>query len=194
MPFKMKPFFLLLLAFPCVAIATDKGGKPTSEPIARYQAMIERSPFALASESAPAPAAADNAGFTKDLVLTGAVRLSSSEYISIASRDQAQRFALQTGETYNGISLVSVAWSGDVGKTRATLKRGTEYGTVSFDEAAMHAGVGAPPQPGAPQPPGNGQQPIPPNTNPSQGLAPGQNPGSPITRRRSPIRANPVPP
>ena len=140
----MKTLCFFLLAVLCVASASEKSAKPSAEPIARYQAMIERSPFALATESTPPPVAADNAGFTKDLVLTGAVRLSNGEYITIASKDHNQSFALQTGATYNDISLVSVAWSDAVGKTRATLKRGTEYGTISFDEAAARAGAIAP--------------------------------------------------
>jgi len=196
----MKTLCFFLLAIPCVAPASDGSAKPSAEPIARYQAMIDRSPFALATESAPAPAPAENAGFAKDLVLTGAVRLSSGEYITIASKDKSQQFSLRTGETRNDIALVSVAWSDSVGKTRATLKRGTEYGIVSFDEAAARAGaaVAAPPGPppqGAPPFSPNGQPLLPPGVTipeviqPAQGS--GANSANPAVRRGRVIRGIP---
>ena len=130
-----------ILAAPSIALAADQ--PPFAQPFERYAPMLARSPFALATEPAPA-APADTAGFAKDLVLTGAVRMGSGEYVTIASRDQSQRFGLMAGETYNGITLVSIAWSEAAGKTRATLKRGTEYAVICFDEAAVRSGPAAP--------------------------------------------------
>lgn len=124
----------LLTSLASTAPASDE--IPSARPLSRYQAMIGHSPFAIASESAPVnvPTAA---GFAKDLVLTGAVHLSSGNYITIASRDQGQSFSLRSGTAYNGISLVSVAWSDAIGKTRATIQCGTEFATISFDEANL---------------------------------------------------------
>ena len=163
---------------------------PTS--IERYQTMIEHSPFAVASAAAPV-APVDVAGFAKDLVLTGAVRLSTGEYITIASRDQTQRFSLWSGETYNGISVVSVAWSDAIAKTKVTLKRGNEFGVISFDEALIRSGMAATAPPdGTPPtmlPPGVTL----PNANPPPpGMVP--NPGTPTTTipvRRRIIRSAP---
>ena len=136
-------FFLTLS---CGACAAESAGIPEAPPLERYAEMIARSPFALASE---APPPADTAGFAKDLVLTGVVRMSGCEYITVASRDQTLRFSLRTGEAYNGIVLVNVAWSDMAGKTRATLRRGGEYGVISFDEAASR-GTQAPAQSASP--------------------------------------------
>ncbi|MDD5350825.1 MAG: hypothetical protein PHQ12_11495 [Chthoniobacteraceae bacterium] len=144
MPRKIKPPLLLFLALPWVVQANEKSAKPEPAPLSRYQAMIERTPFALATETAPAAAATESAGFTKDLVLTGAVRLGRGEYITVSSRDQSQRFTLRTGETYNGISIASIAWSDAVGRTIATLKRGSEYGVIRFDESAARLGPVSP--------------------------------------------------
>jgi hypothetical protein len=110
--------------------------------VERYQPLIVRSPFALASENAAPVVASDDAGFAKDLVLTGVARINGGEYVTLVSRDQSQRFGLMKGETYSGITIASVAWSDTVGKTRVTLKRGHEYGVIGFDEAAV---CGAPP-------------------------------------------------
>jgi len=170
---------------------------PKAVAIDRYQTMIERSPFALATQSAPVRPVADVPGFAKDLVLTGAVRLASGEYVTLASRDgQSQRFGLRTGETYNDIAMVSVAWSDAVGKTTVTLKRGNEFGVVGFDEAAVRSGPTGPPS-GAPQqgaaPPAASRNPVgsPPNMV-SPGGNPSAAPGSPIRRRI--IRTAPPPP
>lgn len=132
---------------------TPAGDQPTAFSLDRYQGMIDRSPFAVASQGAtPPPAAPDAPGFAKDLVLTGVVRLNDGEYVTIASRDQSQRFSLTSGETYNGITVASVAWSDAVGKTKVTLKRGSEYGVVAFDEATANSIGTAGPAPAGAQP------------------------------------------
>ena len=123
---------------------------PAAEPIARYQAIIDHSPFALATQSAPPPPAADAAGFAKDLVLTGVVRLAAGEYVTISSRDQSQRFGLSRQDTYNGISIANVAWADGIGKTKVTLKRGSEYGVIGFDEALLRTGAAGMPLGGTP--------------------------------------------
>ncbi|MCX6968424.1 MAG: hypothetical protein NTZ46_11735 [Verrucomicrobia bacterium] len=154
---------LLLMVKPQgIAAPSPAGGPSHALPAAlsleRYRPMMERSPFAVASEAAPAqPVAA--AGFAKDLVLTGAVRLGGSEFVTISSRDQTQRFGLKTGETYNGISVVSVAWSDAVGKTKATLKSGSEFGVIGFDEALMRNNAAPTPEL---TPFANNAQPMPP--------------------------------
>jgi len=174
----------MLTYLACIAIfamtpslyAGDKSTKPDTEPISRYQAMIDQSPFALATETAPPPPPPENVGFTKDLVLTGAVRLNGSEYITVESKDHNQRFSLKTGDTYNEISLVSVTWSDGVGKTKATLKKGTEFGTIAFDEAAARTSSMAP-QPGNGNPGGGSQGPQPPANSPGNAQQPPQPPG-----------------
>ena len=134
-----KILLLCLLMGPAEIFAGDS--LPAAFPLARYQAMMDRPPFTLAAEGPALAAATINPGFAKNLFLTGAVRLNHGEYVTIGSREQNQAFALQTGSSYNGISLVSVTWSDVVGKTRATLKCGNEFATITFDEATMRAPV-----------------------------------------------------
>lgn len=140
------PTLQLVVGFALLALNgfARAGDAPAAVPLDRYRDMLARSPFVLATE-APAPVVADSAGFAKDLVLTGIVRMAGGEYVSIASRDQSKRFGLMTGETYDGITVVSVAWSDQPGKTKATLKQGNEYGIIGFDEAAAKNGTAVPP-------------------------------------------------
>lgn len=170
---KLKASLFALLAVPLVLEADEKSAKLNAEPLSRYQAMIDHSPFAVATEMAPPPSVAENVGFTKDLVLTGAVRLNGGEYITVESKDHNERFSLKTGEAYNEISLASIAWSDAAGKTKATLKKGTEFGTIGFDETAVRTGpVAASPGNGGPDGP-NGS----PSANPSGNTQPPQPPG-----------------
>ncbi len=202
---------LLTLIFPLPLLAGGESAKPDAkpeekpeakpgaEPLSRYQQMIERSPFALASEAAPPAAPADNNGFTKDLVLTGVVRLNEGAYVTVESKDHNQRFSLRTGASDGEITLVSVAWADGVGKTKATLQRGTEFGTIGFDEAAAAAAPapnnpGAPPAANAPAP-GNAQPQLPPGVVPpkmGQAGQPGSAPQPRVINRIRPIPAAPA--
>ena len=184
---------------------------PAAEPISRYQSLIDRSPFALASQSAPAPTAPEQPSFAKELVVTGVMRLASGDYyVSIASRDQSQRFALTKGDDYNGISIANIAWSDDMGKTKVTIKRGMEVAVISFDEVSIRGGtsaapgvppVGIVPMPmGAPNP--NVQPPLPaglllPNPNPPNPalttIVPAT-PGTTASEAITPDASQPAPP
>jgi len=158
----------ILLLLHTQGIAAVSTALPIPLLLERYQAMLEHSPFAVASQAPAAPVAA--AGFAKDLVLTGAARLGDGDFVTITTRDQTQRFSIKSGETYNGISVVSVAWSDAVGKTKVTLQCGSEFGVIGFDEALLHSAAPA----GAPETapfPGTGQPMLPlgvmmPNPNP----------------------------
>jgi len=145
----------------------------------------------------------DVPGFAKDLVLTGAARLNTGEYyITISSKDQnqAQRFGIKSGETYNGISVASVAWSDAIGKTKVTLKNGNEFGVVSFDEAVINTpSPAAAPfvnNPGQPALPPGVTLPNPSNPRPSGNVVNPNNPSappSPPPRRRIIRTAPPTP-
>ncbi|XHR29302.1 MAG: hypothetical protein ACFUZC_01815 [Chthoniobacteraceae bacterium] len=161
---------ILLLTLPPAAFAEPP--TPTPFPLARYQAMMNGSPFALAVDGPAAQAVTQNPDFAKNLFLTGAARLNNGEYITVGSRDQNQTFALQTGSSCNGISLVSVAWSEAVGKTRATLKCGSEFATITFDEATLRAPAKPSPEASSPQQ-GNPKATLPPGVVPPKPNTPG---------------------
>lgn len=170
-----------------LAGATARAGDlPAAVPLERYQSMLEKSPFAIASQTAPVQPTPEAPGFAKDLVLTGVARLGENTFVSVVSRaDPSQRFNLVTGEVYNGIRLASVAWSQDAGATKATLQKGGEYGVIGFDEALLAEALqGNKLPPGAVQTPPGGSQP----PNAVQGNA-GRPPGVQTPPRPGPRRA-----
>ena len=150
----MKPSPTAVLVFSAVwaACVAVRGVEiPTAFPTSRYQAMIDKSPFSLGTPPpaavAPPPAAAPS--FAQDLFVVGIAKLGNQDFVSIASRDQTQRFSLMVGEqNSDGVSVVSVQRVPELAKSKVTVKKGTEFGTIGFDEAAQNNGTaegGAPP-------------------------------------------------
>jgi len=147
----------VLLSIYCAAsgslFAVAETPVPAGLPLSRYQAMIDKSPFALATaapvEAPPAP----TASFAQDFYITGIAKVGNNDFVSIGSKaTPTQHFSLLAGQTGpDGISLASVAWSPEPGKSKATLKKGTEFGTIGFDEAALATSQSAQPAP-QPQP------------------------------------------
>jgi hypothetical protein len=149
--------FLAILTAPLCATAETLEETPASIPISRYQAMIEKSPFAPAT-AAPAPTV-EAPSFAKDYYITGMAQLGSKSFVTISSRDQQKRFSLVEGQTFEGMTLTGVEWAPGVGRSKVTLKKGSDFGVIGFDEAAMQPA--APPVQQAPQqvqnqPPGTG--------------------------------------
>ena len=137
---------LILPAAKHVSGASETASKdfPPAWPVSRYEKMMARSPFALATAVAP-PAAP---GFAANLYVTGLAKLDSRDFVSISSRDLQTKFSLLSGETSaDGITVISVQWSDDVGKSKVTVRKGSETAVIGFDEMAMKN-----PGPGGPAP------------------------------------------
>jgi hypothetical protein len=96
--------------------------------------------------------------FAASLYVSGIAKIGNCDFVTVASRDASQgKFSLTTGEEgQNGISLVSVQWSDQIGKSKVTIKKGNEFSVLEFDQAALRAPV--PVTPSMPQLP----MPIPP--------------------------------
>lgn len=140
--------FLVLLVFglPLRMNAADDLPKPFS--FARYQPMMDRSPFAVATAIAP-PEAAPN--FAKDLYIANAARSKEGDLVTIASSaDKNFKRYLTTGTPVDGFSITNIEWSDKVGATKVTIAKDGQVATLGFNEALMR-------QPGQP-----GQNPGPP--------------------------------
>ena len=128
---------------------------PEKMPAFRYEALLAKSPFALAT-AAPEPVASVE-NFATNLVLNGLSKnrgKSGQEFytVFVRSRDLSQRFILVGDKpSEDGITLVSVEDSGPTAETVVVLKKGAEIGRVKFDQAAMAA---APQQNRPPNAPG----------------------------------------
>lgn len=158
-PVKLINLQPLLCAALCVATGMVCAAEiPTAFPASRYQTMIDKSPFTLATPAvAPsAPTGPPPDSFAKDYYLVGIAKLNNKEFVTIASHvDQTQRFSLFKGEQGpEGITVASVSWEPGIAKSKVMLKKGTEFGSITFDEAAQ-AGAAegqAPPMPPQPVP------------------------------------------
>ena len=199
--FVMQRFCPSRLLF-CVTLAAVSGRAeitgdfPVAWPASRFEKMALKSPFAPAT---PVVAAAPVPGFAANLYVTGVAKIGDQDYVSIASRDQQQpRFSLATGETSgspDGITVLSVEWSDQIGKSKVNIKKGTEFAVLEFDQATIQNSspqISPPMQRGSPMMPVPGQDSniqrrvILPNQ-PQPGLPGAQNvpmPAGPDVRRR----------
>jgi hypothetical protein len=200
---KTKPFVLLLLAsIPLRMLLADDVPKPFE--FARYQAMLDRSPFAIATAAA-APAPTPN--FAKDLYVANAARSKDGDLVTIASSaDKNFKKYLKTNQAQDGYNIAGIEWSDKVGATKVTISKDGQTATLTFNEALLRQPLASgqnvqpqqpqvqpqPPPPGAaPQP--NVQKPMPVPSLPTppprvRGVIP-RNPAVPVTPVPAPTPA-----
>jgi len=136
------------------------GVVPVPFPAQRYGALLEKSPFAIAS--APPEQAAPAENFATNWVLAGISKQKGKDgtehyTLFVRSRDLSTRLVIFGDRpTDDGVSLVSVDENPVAAKSTAILRKGSETGRVEFDQAAVAASV-APPQQMQPGKPGQPQ-------------------------------------
>src|SRR5205085_5814361 len=196
---KTKNFALaLLMVSPIgILIADDV---PKRFTFARYQAMMDRSPFAVATAVA-APAATPN--FAKDLFVANAAHSKDGDFVTIASSaDKNFKKYLSTNAAEDGYAISNIEWSDKVGANKVTITKNGQAATLSFNEALLKQSVATnqPPQVPMQQPNVQAQQIVPPPTTVMpqttiQHQRPAPNPQlpTPPPRVRGVIPKNPVP-
>jgi hypothetical protein len=126
---------------------------PAPYTFARYQAMLDRSPFAVATAVA-APAATPN--FAKDLYIANAAHSKDGDFVTIASSaDKNFKKYLSGTNSDDGYSITNVEWSDKVGATKVTIAKDGQTATLTFNEALLKQTSVAP----ASQPQQQAQQP-----------------------------------
>jgi hypothetical protein len=144
---------LLLVGLPLRMVVADD--LPKSFSFARYQGMMDRSPFSVATALA-APAATPD--FAKDLYVANAAHAKEGDLVTIASStDKNFKKYLTTNGPVDGYSISRIEWSDKVGATKVTIAKDDQFATLSFNEALLHqsAASGQNPVP-------SGQNPVPP--------------------------------
>src|SRR5437764_4239400 len=138
---------VLLAVIPLgMLIADDDVPKPFT--FARYQAMMDRSPFAVATAVA-APAATPN--FAKDLFIANAAHSKDGDFVTIASSaDKNFKKYLSTNAPEDGYTITNIEWSDKVGATKVTISKDGQTATLGFNEALLKQSV-ATNQPQMPQ-------------------------------------------
>src|SRR5438874_11994063 len=140
---------VLLAAVPLRLLTADDVPKPYT--FARYQAMMDRSPLAVATAVA-APAATPN--FAKDLYVANAAHSKDGDFVTIASSaDKNFKKYLSTNAAEDGYSITNIEWSDKVGATKVTISKDGQLATLTFNEALLKQSVAtSQPQMQVPQP------------------------------------------
>jgi hypothetical protein len=129
---------LVLLGVPSSLMAADD--VPKAFAFARYQGMMDRSPFAVATAVTPVAAPS----FAKDLYVANAARTKEGAMVTIASNtDKNWKRYLTTEAPVDGIAVTGVEWSDKVGATKVTISKDGQTATIGFNEALLRqAGPG----------------------------------------------------
>lgn len=123
---------------------------PGTAKFTRYEPMVKRSPFAVATAGAPAGATPD---FARDLYVANAAHSVDGDFVTIASTtDKNLKEYLNTRETVNGYTVSSIQWSDRVGETKVTITKDGQFATLTFNEALLSQAIQNPVAP-IPQPP-----------------------------------------
>lgn len=149
--------FSILAAFIAAAIRADDIPKRFN--FERYQVMLDRSPFAVATAVA-APAATPD--FARDLYVANAAKSPDGDLVTIASSsDKTFKKYLSTKEPVDGYSVANIEWSDKVGATKVTISKDGKFATLTFNQALLAQPGSSAPGPSQPQPqsPATVQQP-----------------------------------
>jgi hypothetical protein len=131
-----------LMISPLGILIADDVPKPFV--FARYQAMMDRSPFAVATAVA-APAATPN--FAKDLYVANAAHSKDGDYVTIASSaDKSFKRYLSTNAAEDGYAIANIEWSEKVGETKVTITKDGQTATLAFNEALLKQATSNPQQ------------------------------------------------
>ena len=141
---KLKSFFLAFAPLLGVVtmLAADDLPKPMS--FARYNPMLDHSPFAVATAAAPVVAAPD---FAKDLFIANAARSPDGDLVTLQSTsDRNFKEYLTTKNPVHGYSISNIEWSDRVGATKVTITKNGQFATLSFNEALLSQAIQNPGQ------------------------------------------------
>ncbi|MDQ6624974.1 MAG: hypothetical protein M3Y69_02370 [Verrucomicrobiota bacterium] len=114
---------------------------PQRPDFARYEAMMTRSPFAVATAVA---VAAPVSNFAKDLYVANAAHSPNGDLVTVASStDKNLKLYLSTAQPVDGYSISNIEWSERVGSTKVTLSKDGQFATIGFNQALLSAPIAA---------------------------------------------------
>jgi hypothetical protein len=115
---------------------------PKALSFSRYEAILNHSPFAVATAAAVAPTTAD---FAKDLFIANAAHSVDGDWVALASNTDANfRKYLTTSNEVDGYKLSNIEWSDRVGETKVTVSKDGQFATLSFNQALLSSPLGRP--------------------------------------------------
>jgi hypothetical protein len=151
----MKSMIRVLVAAALLIAGVVRAGDvvPKRTEFARYQAMLDHSPFAVATAEALPPT---TASFAKDLYIANAARSPEGDMVTLASAsDKNFKEYLTTREPNpHGYGIANIEWSDRIGATKVTISKDGQFASISFNQALLSVTPGAASSTGftAPQP------------------------------------------
>ena len=138
----------LILLSAAIGCATLNAGAddiiPKRTDFSRYSAMVEHSPFAVAS----APVQVDTKpSWSKDLFIANAAHTPEIDLVTVMSlSDKNLKEYLSTqGPNDHGYAIASIEWSDNPGETKVTINKDGQFATIGFNEALIAQPVPAVP-------------------------------------------------
>ncbi|HEX8295365.1 MAG TPA: hypothetical protein VF593_03640 [Chthoniobacteraceae bacterium] len=125
-------FFLLLTTCASAGAWAAESALPSSFPPSRYDRMVEKSPFALATPVV-APVIAEK-NFADRWSITGLAQVDGQNFVTIKSHGDDRQFSLfGNEETKDGIKIQSVEWSPVPRRSTVTIVKGGELAKLEFN-------------------------------------------------------------
>jgi hypothetical protein len=117
----------------------------------RYQGMLDRSPFAVASAVAPPVVTPD---VFKALYVANAARLPEGAFVTIMSSDDKnlKEYLSTGGPNEHGYAIASIEWSDRPGETKVTISKDGKFGTLNFNQSLLISTMPNAPTAGQSQP------------------------------------------
>jgi hypothetical protein len=140
----MKATLLIAISvMPVIALADDP--LPKRSDFNRYQAMLNRSPFAIATVAVAAP----TPDWAKDLYLANAAKSEDGVFITIANATDKnfKEYVTSKGPNEHGYAISDTQWSDQVGQTKVTITKDGKVATLTFNQALLAQTGGNPNQP-----------------------------------------------
>ena len=152
----MKTSSFLLISFASctvasLALAADDLPKPQA--FARYEPMMNKSPFAVATAVAPPPPPAPN--FAKDLYVANLGKNGDEALVTIASNidKNLKEYVSSREPNAHGYAIANIEMSERVGASKVTITKDGQFATLTFNQALLSQPVAsAPAQPQVPSP------------------------------------------
>src|SRR5437667_9578836 len=144
---------ILISIMPVMALADDPF--PKRPDFNHYKAMLDRSPFAVATVAVPTA----TPDFAKDLFVANAARSDDGGFVTLASATDKnfKEYLTTKGQNDHGWGVSDIQWSDQIGQTKVTITKDGKYATLTFNQAVLSQLAQNPNQPQTnplqPQPP-----------------------------------------
>jgi hypothetical protein len=130
---------MLLSILPVAFVITLQAADdvPQRPDFTRYNTMLQRSPFAVAT-AVVAPAATPN--FAKDLYVANAAHTEQADLVTVISASDKMLREYLTTEKPNdhGYSIANIQWSDKPGETKVTISKDGQFATLGFNQSLLN--------------------------------------------------------